>query len=233
MTGAVPLSSIDLDAVPTHIAAIMDGNGRWATAQGLPRTKGHEAGEDALFEAVEGCLASGVKWLTVYAFSTENWQRPKAEVKFLLNFNRELLRRRRDELHDRSVRIRFIGRRNWRVPRGLLKDMEAAEELTKRAFNYGGRAEIVDAVSEIVASGVKADKVSESMIAKHLYDPSMPEPELMIRTSGEHRLSNFLMWQLAYTEMIFSDVLWPDVTREHIYGAIEEYQSRNRRFGAL
>ena len=241
MSGAVPLSRVDLDDVPTHIAAIMDGNGRWATAQGLPRTKGHEAGEDALFEAVEGCLASGVKWLTVYAFSTENWRRPKEEVKFLLNFNRELLRRRRDELHDRNVRIRFIGRRNWRVPRGLLKDMEVAEELTAGntamtlniAFNYGGRAEIVDAVSAIVDSGVKADKVSESLIAKHLYDPSMPEPELMIRTSGEHRLSNFLMWQLAYTEMIFSDVLWPDVTREHIYGAIEEYQNRNRRFGAL
>ena len=241
MTGAVPLSRVDLTEVPTHIAAIMDGNGRWATAQGLPRTKGHEAGEDALFEAVEGCLAAGVKWLTVYAFSTENWRRPKEEVKFLLNFNRELLRRRRDELHDRDVRIRFIGRRNWRVPRGLLKDMEAAEQMTARnkamtlniAFNYGGRAELVDAVASIVDSGVKADKVNESLIAKHLYDPSMPDPELMIRTSGEHRLSNFLMWQLAYTEMIFSDVLWPDVTREHIYGAIEEYQNRNRRFGAL
>jgi len=241
MPGAVPLSRVDLDDVPTHIAAIMDGNGRWATAQGMPRTKGHEAGEDALFEVVEGCLAAGVDWLTVYAFSTENWRRPKEEVKFLLNFNRELLRRRRDELHDRDVRIRFTGRRNWRVPRGLLKDMEAAEEMTARnkkmtlniAFNYGGRAEIVDAVAAIVESGVKADKVSESMIAKHLYDPSMPDPELMVRTSGEHRLSNFLMWQLAYTEMIFSDVLWPDMTREHVYGAIEEYQNRNRRFGAL
>ena len=122
MTGAVPLSRVDLDDVPTHIAAIMDGNGRWATGQGLARTKGHEAGEDATFEAVEGCLAAGVKWFTVYAFSTENWRRPKAEVQFLINFNRELLRRRRDELHDRDVRIRFIGRRNWRVPRGLLKD---------------------------------------------------------------------------------------------------------------
>lgn len=235
------LSDLELDAVPVHIAAIMDGNGRWATQRGLPRTKGHEAGEDALFEAVEGCLAAGVEWFTVYAFSTENWRRPREEVRFLLNFNRELLRRRRDELHDRDVRIRFIGRRNWRVPRGLLKDMEAAEALTAGnrtltlniAFNYGGRAELVDAVTAIVESGVAADKVNENLIAKHLYDPTMPDPELMIRTSGENRLSNFLMWQLAYTELIFSDVLWPDVTREHIYGAILEYQRRNRRFGGI
>jgi len=241
VSGTASLSSVDLKDVPNHIAAIMDGNGRWATARGLPRTKGHEAGEDALFEAVEGCLATGVHWLTVYAFSTENWRRPKEEVKFLLNFNRDLLRRRRDELNDRGVRIRFIGRRNWRVPRGVLNEMEDAERLTERnrtltlniAFNYGGRAEIADAVQSIVASGVKPEKVSENLIAKHLYDPSMPDPELMVRTSGEHRLSNFLMWQLAYTEMIFTNVLWPDVTREHIYGAIEEYQNRNRRFGAL
>ena len=224
-----------------HIAAIMDGNGRWATAQGLPRTQGHEAGEDALFEAVEGCLAAGVGWLTVYAFSTENWRRPKDEVKFLLNFNRDLLRRRRNELHDRGVRIRFIGRRNWRVPRGALSEMEEAESLTARnrtltlniAFNYGGRAEIVDAVSSLIESGARPDKVSEALIAKHLYDPTMPDPELMIRTSGEYRLSNFLMWQLAYTEMIFSDVLWPDFTREHVYGAIAEYQRRSRRFGGV
>ncbi len=219
----------------------MDGNGRWATARGLPRTKGHEAGEDALFEAVEGCLGAGVQWLTVYAFSTENWRRPKEEVKFLLNFNRDLLRRRRDELNDRGVRIRFIGRRNWRVPRGVLKEMEAAEQLTKNnrtltlniAFNYGGRAELADAVSAIVESGVRADKVNEALIGKYLYDPNMPDPELMIRTSGENRLSNFLMWQLAYTEMIFTEVLWPDFTREHIYGAVQEYQRRNRRFGGV
>jgi len=235
------LGQVDMNDVPVHIAAIMDGNGRWATLRGLPRTKGHEAGEDALFEAVEGCLATGVQWLTVYAFSTENWRRPKDEVRFLLNFNRDLLRRRRDELNERGVRIRFIGRRNWRVPRGVLKEMEDAERLTARnrtltlniAFNYGGRAEIVDAVSSIVESGVRPDKVTEAVIAKHLYDPSMPDPELMIRTSGESRVSNFLMWQLAYSEMIFSDVLWPDFTRQHIYGAIQEYQRRNRRFGGV
>lgn len=236
-----PASSVDLGDVPNHVAAIMDGNGRWATARGLPRTKGHEAGEDALFEAVEGCLAVGVQWLTVYAFSTENWRRPKDEVKFLLNFNRDLLRRRRDELNDRGVRIRFIGRRNWRVPRGVLNEMKDAERLTESnrtltlniAFNYGGRAEMVDAIAAIVESGVKPDKVTEALVAKYLYDPSMPDPELMIRTSGESRTSNFLMWQLAYTEMIFSDVLWPDFTREHMYGAIREYQRRNRRFGGV
>lgn len=241
MTGPVPLSQVDLNDVPTHIAAIMDGNGRWATARGLPRTKGHEKGEDALFEAVEGCLDTGVEWLTVYAFSTENWRRPKEEVKFLLNFNRDLLRRRRDELNERGVRIQFIGRRNWRVPRGVLKEMEDAEALTKSnrkltlniAFNYGGRAEIVDAVSQLIASGVRPDNVTEKAIAKHLYDPKMPDPELMIRTSGESRVSNFLMWQLAYSEMIFSETLWPDFTRNHLYGAIEEYQRRNRTFGGV
>jgi len=241
MTGPVPLSQVDLNDVPTHIATIMDGNGRWATARGLPRTKGHEKGEDALFEAVEGCLDTGVKWLTVYAFSTENWRRPKEEVKFLLNFNRDLLRRRRDELNERGVRIQFIGRRNWRVPRGVLKEMEDAEQLTQDnrkltlniAFNYGGRAEIVDAVSALVASGVRPDKVTEAAIAKHLYDPKMPDPELMIRTSGESRVSNFLMWQLAYSEMIFSETLWPDFTRNHLYGAIDEYQKRTRRFGGV
>lgn len=241
MVGPCALGEIESADVPNHIAVIMDGNGRWATARGLERTAGHEAGEDALFEAIEGCLAAGVEWLTVYAFSTENWRRPKDEVRFLLNFNRSLLRRRRDELNERDVRVRFIGRRNWRVPRGVLKEMADAEALTTRnrkltltiAFNYGGRAELVDAVQSIVASGVKADKVSESMIAKHLYAPDMPDPELMLRTSGESRTSNYLMWQLAYTELLFVDTLWPDFTRDHVYGAIKEFQHRNRRFGGV
>ena len=241
MPGPQPLESVDSNDVPRHIAAIMDGNGRWATARGLPRTEGHQAGEDALFEAVEGCLASGVQWFTVYAFSTENWRRPKEEVRFLLNFNRNLLRRRRDELHDRDVRIRFIGRRNWRVPRGLLRDMEDAEKLTVRnqqltltiAFNYGGRAEVVDAVRQLIEDGVSAKEVSEAAIAKRMYTPDMPDPELMIRTSGEYRTSNYLLWQLAYTEMLFSEVLWPDFTREHLYGAIVDYQRRERRFGGI
>ncbi len=241
MTLVSSLDACDLTNVPAHIAMIMDGNGRWATARGLPRTKGHEAGEDALFEAVEGCLAAGVQWMTVYAFSTENWRRPKDEVRFLLNFNRSLLRRRRDELNDRGVRIRFIGRRNWRVPRGVLNEIETSEALTAEnrtltltiAFNYGGRAEVVDAVRDLVASGTPADKITETAIEKHLYAPDMPDPELMIRTSGESRTSNYLMWQLAYTELLFADVLWPDFTREHVYGAIVEYQGRQRRFGGV
>ena len=241
MTEPAELDAFDHDNVPRHIAVVMDGNGRWATARNLPRTEGHRKGEDALFEVVEGCLAAGVEWLTVYAFSTENWRRPKEEVKFLLNFNRNLLRRRRDELNERNVRIRFIGRRNWRVPRGVLNEMRDAEELTEGnrqltltvAFNYGGRAEIVDAVRAIVDEKVPADKIDEKVIARHLYAPDMPDPELMIRTSGESRTSNYLMWQLAYSELLFTEVLFPDFTRQHLYGAIAEYQRRERRFGGV
>lgn len=241
VTEPVSFDALDRTNVPKHIAVIMDGNGRWANAQGLPRTEGHKKGEDALFEAVEGCLAAGVKWLTVYAFSTENWRRPKEEVRFLLNYSRSLLRRRRDELNDRGVRIRFIGRRNWRVPRGVLNEMTTAESLTVDntnmtltiAFNYGGRAEVVDAVRAMVDDGLSGDKITEKAIARYLYDPQLPDPELMIRTSGESRTSNYLVWQLAYTELIFADVLWPDFSREHLYGAIDEYQRRERRFGGV
>jgi undecaprenyl diphosphate synthase len=234
-------SGLDPSRIPAHIACVMDGNGRWATQRGLKRTEGHEAGEQALFEAVEGALVLGVKWLTVYAFSTENWRRPADEVRFLMNFNESILTRRRDELHGRGVRIRFIGRRDWRVPKRLIRQMDESVELTKRnktlnlviAFNYGGRAEIVDAVRSIIEAGVDADKVSDRLIAQHLYCPEMPDPDLMIRTSGEFRISNYLLWQLAYSELIFSNVLWPDFTREHMYEAVREYQARARRFGGL
>src|SRR6187549_3532149 len=179
----------------------MDGNGRWATRRGLKRTDGHAAGEKALFDTVEGALELGLKWLTVYAFSTENWKRPADEVRYLMGFNESILTRRRDELHERGVRIRFAGRRDWRVPKRLLKRMDEALEQTKRnkamtltiAFNYGGRAEIVDAVRELVVEGVKPGDVDEKAIRKHLYDPSMPDPDLMVRTSGEYRISNFLL----------------------------------------
>jgi undecaprenyl diphosphate synthase len=219
----------------------MDGNGRWATLRGLPRTEGHAAGEEALFDAVEGALELGVKWLTVYAFSTENWRRPPDEVRYLMKFNESLLSRRRDELHGLGVRIRFAGRRDWRVPKSVLRQMDEAAELTKRnkkmtltiAFNYGGRAEIVDAVRALVAEGVKPEKIDEKAIAKHLYDPTMPDPDLMVRTSGEHRISNFLLWELAYSELIFTDVLWPDFRREHLFEAVLEFQRRDRRFGGV
>ena len=232
---------IDPSRIPQHIAAVMDGNGRWAQRQGKKRTEGHAAGEEALFDTVEGALDLGVKWFTVYAFSTENWRRPREEVKYLMGFNESLLMRRRDELNDRDVRIRFIGRRDWRVPKRLLRRMDEALELTADnttltlniAFNYGGRAEIVDAVKQLVADGVKPERIDERAIARRLYDPDMPDPDLMIRTSGEYRLSNFLLWEGAYSELVFTDVLWPDFRRENLYEAVREFQARDRRFGGL
>jgi undecaprenyl diphosphate synthase len=232
---------IDPDRVPNHIACVMDGNGRWAELRGLPRTEGHVAGEEALFDVVDGAIALGVDWFTVYAFSTENWKRPAGEVRFLMNFNRALLKRRRDELHDRGVRLRFIGRRDWRVPRGILRDMDQATALTGSntgltftiAFNYGGRAEIIDAVKALVAEGVPADKISEKALRRHLYAPDMPDPDLVIRTSGEYRVSNFLLWELAYAELFFSPRYWPEFRREHLFEAIREYQARVRRYGKV
>lgn len=235
------LDGIDRTRIPVHIACVMDGNGRWAQKRGLARTDGHAAGEEALFDAVEGALELGVKWLTVYAFSTENWRRPPDEVRYLMGFNESLLVRRRDELHERGVRMRFAGRRDWRVPKRLLKRMDESSELTKNnrtmtftiAFNYGGRAEIVDAVRSLVADGVRADKIDEKAIRSRMYIPEMPDPDLMIRTSGEFRISNFLLWELAYSELVFTDVLWPDFRREHLFEAVREFQRRDRRFGGL
>jgi undecaprenyl diphosphate synthase len=210
-------------------------------ARGLKRTDGHAAGEEALFDTVEGALDLGLGWLTVYAFSTENWRRPRDEVKFLMNFNESLLVRRRDELHDRGVRMRFVGRRDWRVPKRILRRMDESVALTEKnttmtltlAFNYGGRAELVDAVRGIVDDGVPASKIDERTIRSHLYDPEMPDPDLVIRTSGEYRISNFLLWELAYSELVFTDVLWPDFRREHLFDAVREFQRRNRRFGGV
>lgn len=235
------IGGIDPRRIPVHIGCVMDGNGRWAMSRGRARTEGHAAGEEALVDAIDGALELGVKWLTVYAFSTENWKRPPDEVRFLMRFNESLLERRRDELNEKGVRIRFSGRRDWKVPRRLLKRMDEAIELTKNnrtmtltiAFNYGGRAEIVDAVSEIVRSGVSASKISERLISSHMYYPDMPDPDLVIRTSGEYRISNFLLWELAYSELVFSDVLWPDFRRNHLYDAVREYQGRDRRYGGL
>ena len=235
------IDGIDLRRVPRHVAAVMDGNGRWAQRRGLKRTDGHAAGEEALLDATNGCLDLGVEWFTVYAFSTENWRRPRDEVRYLMNFNESLLLRRRDELHEKGVRMRFVGRRDRRVPKRVLRRMDEALELTQDnrrmtltiAFNYGGRAEIVDAVRRIVDDGVAADKITEKTIARYLYDPEMPDPDLMIRTSGEHRISNYLLWQLAYSELVFPDVLWPDFRREHLFDAVREYQERTRRFGGL
>jgi undecaprenyl diphosphate synthase len=232
---------IDHASVPRHVAVVMDGNGRWAQRQGLVRTEGHGAGERALLDNVYGALSVGLDVLTVYAFSTENWRRPVDEVRYLMNFNRGLLTRRQHELDDEGVRITFSGRRDWRVPKGVLKTMDQAEALTARnttmtlniAFNYGGRAEIVDAVQKLVEEKVPAKKIDEKAIRARLYHPEIPDPDLVIRTSGEYRISNFLLWEMAYSELVFSDVLWPDFRREDLFLAIEEYQQRERRFGGL
>ena len=234
-------ASIERVSVPHHVAIVMDGNGRWAQRRGLPRTAGHGAGEEALLDATYGALAVGVKALTVYAFSTENWRRPVDEVRYLMNFNRGILERHRDGLNEDGVRIIFSGRRDWRVPKRVLASMDDAAELTKRnrtmtlniAFNYGGRAEIVDAVARLVADGVPSNKVDEKAIRSRLYHPELPDPDLVVRTSGEYRISNFLLWEMAYSELVFTDVLWPDFRREDLYRAIEEFQNRERRFGGV
>jgi undecaprenyl diphosphate synthase len=237
----VALDGIDPSRVPVHVACVMDGNGRWAQTRGLRRTDGHAAGEDALFDTVEGALELGLRWFTVYAFSTENWRRPPDEVRFLMGFNKAILERHAHDLDDKGVRIRFIGRRDWRVPRGVLRRIDWATDLTRDnrrmtftvAFNYGGRAEIVDAVRALVREGVPADKIDEKALRSRLYDPEMPDPDLVIRTSGEYRISNFLLWELAYSELVFTDVLWPDFRRRHLVDAVREFQQRTRRFGAL
>ena len=233
--------SLDRRRIPSHVAIVMDGNGRWATARNLPRTEGHAAGEAALWDTVEGALELGIRHLTVYAFSTENWRRPVDEVRYLMRFNESLLVRRRDEFHEKGVRIVFSGRRDWRVPRRLLRRMDEAIELTRHntrmtlviAFNYGGRAEIVDAVQRLVEDGVPAHKVDERAIRARLYRPEVPDPDLVIRTSGELRISNFLLWEAAYSEFVFTPVLWPDFRRHHLAEAIADYQRRDRRFGGV
>jgi undecaprenyl diphosphate synthase len=227
--------------VPKHVAIIMDGNGRWANQRGLPRNDGHTKGEEALFDTVEGALELGIGALTVYAFSTENWRRSADEVRFLMNFNESLLLRRADELDERRVRVRFIGRRGRPVPRRLVRLIEHTEALTARhtrmtlyiAFNYGGHAELADAARRLaddVAAG-RVQRVDERALKARMYEPDMPPVDLLIRTSGEQRTSNFLPWHAAYAELIFTETLWPDFDRHALRAAVAEYQRRERRFG--
>jgi undecaprenyl diphosphate synthase len=238
----VTTSGIDPARVPGHVAIIMDGNGRWANQRGLTRNAGHEAGEQALFDTVEGALELGIGDLTVYAFSTENWRRPIEEVRFLMSFNESLLVRRAGELDDRDVRVRFIGRRARPVPRRLVRLIEDTEALTRDnrrmtlriAFNYGAQAELADAArraAEDLAAGVLRT-LDEDALAARLYDPEMPPVDLMIRTSGEQRTSNFLLWQGAYAELVFVETLWPDFDRSELARCVAIYQARDRRFGA-
>ena len=236
------LPKIPKEKIPNHVAVVMDGNGRWAKERGLPRTKGHEAGEAALFEVVQGAIEIGVKELSAYAFSTENWKRSPDEVKFLMGFNREVIRRRRDEMNELGVRIRWVGRPQ-RLWKSVIEELQIAEEATKRnktltlnmCINYGGRAEIADAASEIARDvarrKLKSEQISEKVFAKYLDEPKMSDVDLFLRSSGEQRTSNFLIWQSAYAELVFMDVLWPDVTRETLWRAIEIYADRDRRFG--
>ncbi len=222
----------------------MDGNGRWARRRGLPRIKGHEAGAESVRAVLRACQEAGVQYLTLYAFSSENWVRPRTEIRALMNMLRRFLREEEKTLHENQIRLRVIGRlRDLPTPvrRELRRVMEATEKYRRfhliLALSYGARREIGDAARSIaraVAEGrLDPAHVGEKTVAKHLYAPDVPDPDLMIRTSGELRLSNFLLWQLSYAELYFTDVLWPDFREEHFKKALEEYRRRNRRFGGL
>ncbi|HEU0256787.1 MAG TPA: isoprenyl transferase [Microbacteriaceae bacterium] len=240
-TGVYP-PAFAAGTVPAHVAIVMDGNGRWANRRGLPRVEGHRAGEAALLDVVAGAIQAGVRNLSVYAFSTENWRRSPDEVRFLMGFNREVLHRRRDQLNEWGVRVRWSGR-TPRLWRSVVKELRFAEELTRTntaltltmCVNYGGRTELVDAARALAAdaaAGRLAPRaVTERTLRRYLYQPDMPDVDLFVRSSGEQRTSNFLLWQSAYAEMVFLDTLWPDFTRRELWSAIERYGARHRRFG--
>jgi undecaprenyl diphosphate synthase len=231
------------EALPRHIALVMDGNGRWATRRGLPRTRGHEQGEHALFDTVEGALELGVRYLSVYAFSTENWKRSPEEVRWLMGFNREVVRRRREQLAEMGVRVLWAGRPG-RLWKSVISELRTTEEATRHnseltmqfCVNYGGQAEIADAAGAIardVAAGrLHPDRINEKTVARYLYHPEMPEVDLFLRPSGEQRTSNFLPWQSVYAEHVYLDTLWPDFDRRDLWRACELYARRDRRFGA-
>ena len=240
-SGAVA-PSIPARFVPNHVAIVMDGNGRWANERGLPRTEGHKAGEAALLDVVAGAIEIGVKHVSAYAFSTENWKRSPEEVRFLMQFNRDVIRRRRDEMSSWGVRMRWAGRRP-RLWGSVIKELEDAERITAgndtctltMCVNYGGRAEIADAAQaiaqEVAAGRLDPRKVTEKTVAKYLDEPDLPDVDLFLRSSGEQRTSNFMIWQAAYAEMVFLPEHWPDVDRRSLWRAVEEYASRDRRYG--
>ena len=240
-SGARP-PDIPADRLPAHVALVMDGNGRWAKQRGLPRTKGHEAGEAALFDVIEGAIELGVKYLSAYAFSTENWRRSPDEVRFLMGFNRGVIRRRRAELHAMGVRVRWSGRPG-RLWKSVIDELRSAEQETRHndaitlqfCVNYGGRAEIADAVAaigrEVRAGRLDPDRITERTLRRHLYAPDIPDVDLFIRSSGEQRTSNFLLWQASYAELAFVPTLWPDFDRRHLWAAVQWYADRDRRFG--
>ena len=242
-SGARP-PQIPAEFVPNHVALVMDGNGRWAQERGLPRTEGHKRGEAVLMDTVEGCIELGINHLSAYAFSTENWKRSPEEVRFLMGFNRDVLRRRRDDLHALGVRVRWAGRRP-KLWKSVITELEEAEAMTKNntvmtlymCVNYGGRAEIVDAAREIArraaAGHLDPDAISEKSFAGYLDEPDMPDVDLFLRPSGELRTSNFLLWQSAYAEFVFQDTLFPDFDRRNLWEACLEFAKRDRRFGGV
>jgi len=241
VSGARP-PAIPPDLVPRHVALVMDGNGRWAKQRGLPRTEGHKAGEYSLFDVIMGAIELGIPYLSAYAFSTENWRRSPDEVRFLMGFNRDVIRRRRDQLNAMGVRVRWAGRRP-RLWRSVISELEDAERMTagnpvltlQFCVNYGGRAEIADAAAAIAADAVagKLDpaRITEKVFARYLDEPGIPDVDLFVRSSGEQRTSNFLIWQSAYAEFVFLDTLFPDFDRRHLWRACEIYASRDRRYG--
>jgi undecaprenyl diphosphate synthase len=230
---------------PRHVAMIMDGNGRWATQRGLKRTDGHRAGQLAVDRVVDAAIDAGVEWLTLYAFSTENWKRPPSEVRFLLNDTEDFILSRRVGYGERGVRMRWIGRRERRVPKRILDIIDETTSMTARnrgmtltiAFNYGGRAEILDAARQLASRAqghsTAASRAREATLAGLMYDPEMPDVDLLIRTGGEQRLSNFLLWQASYAELIFTETLWPDMDSVAFQAAIDEFTRRSRRFGKV
>ncbi|HZU47245.1 MAG TPA: decaprenyl diphosphate synthase [Mycobacterium sp.] len=229
--------------LPTHVAIVMDGNGRWATQRGLPRVEGHKMGEAVVIDIACGAIELGIKWLSLFAFSTENWKRSAEEVRFLMGFNRDVVRRRRESLKAIGVRIRWVGSRP-RLWRSVIKELEIAEQMTagndvitvNYCVNYGGRAEITEAARAIAREAavgkLNPDRITEATIARHLQRPDIPDVDLLLRTSGEQRSSNFMLWQAAYAEYIFQDKLWPDYDRRDLWAACEDYASRHRRFGS-
>jgi undecaprenyl diphosphate synthase len=243
------LDELERDRLPQHVAIIMDGNGRWAQRRHLPRIAGHRAGVQSARTIIETCARLHIPALTLYAFSLENWRRPKAEIDFLMRLLREYLRKELPVIHGNNIRLQIIGRPD-QLPAGVQADIEKGMRLTAAntgmclivALNYGGRAELVDAFNAIFDQVRKngshnghlaALRVDEQMIADHLYTAGLPDPDLLIRTSGEMRVSNFLLWQIAYAEMYVTETLWPDFRRAELYAALVEYQKRERRYGGL
>jgi len=229
-----------LEHIPYHLGIIMDGNGRWARQRGLPRLAGHRAGTENIRRVLTGCVEFGIKVLTIYAFSTENWKRPEEEVKGLMSIFARVIDRELNELHREGVQLRHVGRLEG-ISKSLKAKVHQAIDLTKDndrivlnvAFNYGGRAEIVDAVKRIIRDGVQAEDVTEEVIGRYLYTTDCPDPDLIIRTSGEFRTSNFLLWQAAYAEYYVTPTYWPDFNKEELYKALTAYSQRDRRFGEV